>query len=160
MTKENTIDLIMDILMIYPNWRFPEGVEVEGVIDAWHKYLKDVDKDHAVKALDEYVTVERNIYAPSVSDIYNLAKRFKPDPRFEGVEYWEMRTKGIYPYAWDSKAYREWYTTDSDSARFFTYLMQGIAKAERKEIKEDELNNLESVLKVYEKKKCLMMKKA
>lgn len=157
MLKSETRDFLINVSRLYPSWRIDD---YQATVDIWHRYLEKEDKDHIEKALDEYVTVERNKFAPSVSDIINLAKRFKPDPRFEGVDYWEMRTKGIYPYAWDSKAYREWYTTDSESGRFFRYLMQGIAKAEKREIPESELDNLDSVLKVYEKKKCLMMKKA
>ena len=159
MKREDTRDFIKDVMKIYPNWKVTDMEELSAIIDIWHRYLEKEEKDHIEKALDEYVTVERNKFAPSVSDIINLAKKFKPDPRFEGVDYWEMRTKGIYPYTWDSKAYREWYTTDNEASRFFKYLTQGIEKAEKREIKEDELENLKSVLKVYERKKCLMMKK-
>lgn len=157
MSREEIQDLLIKIQIAYPSWKPENKTET---INVWHEYLKDVEQDFVLKALREYITLERNTFAPSISDLYNLAKKYKPDPRFEGVDYWEMRTKGIYPYDWDSKAYREWYTTDRESGRFFKYLMQGIEKAERREIPESELDNLESVLKVYEKKKCLMMKKA
>lgn len=156
MLKSEVLTFLKDVNKIYPSWRIED---YQGTVDMWHRYLEKEDKEHVYKALDEYVTVERNKFAPSVSDIINLAKRYKPDPRFEGIEYWENRIKGIYPYAWDFVAFREWYTTDREAQRFYNYLKDGIGKAERGEIPETALNDFADVLKIYEVKKCLVMKK-
>lgn len=159
MKREDTRDFIKNVMNLYPSWKVTDMEELTKIIDIWHRYLEKEDKDHIEKALDEYVTVERNKFAPSVSDIINLAKRFKPDPRFEGIDYWERRTKSLYPYEWKSEVYREWYTTDRESQRFFNYLQGGVDAVESGRVKEDQLRDLESVIKVYEAKKCLMMKK-
>ena len=160
MTRDETRDFIKDVMDIYPSWKVYDMNELTQRINVWHRFLETEDKEFVFKALNEYVTVERNKFAPSVSDIINLAKKYRPDSRFEGIDYWECRIKGIYPYEWDSEAYREWYTTDRESQRFYNYLADGVRKAERGEIKETELSNFASVLKVYEVKKCLVMKKA
>lgn len=157
MLKSDVLSFLKDVNRIYPSWKIDD---YQGTVDIWHRYLENVEKEYVYKALDEYVTVERNKFAPSVSDIINLAKKYRPDSRFEGIDYWECRIKGIYPYEWDSEAYREWYTTDRESQRFYNYLADGVRKAERGEIKETELSDFASVLKVYEVKKCLVMKKA
>lgn len=159
MTRSDTIDLIMDIIKIYPNWKLPDNVQVDDVINSWHRYFEDIEKEHVDKALDEYVTIERNKYAPSVSDIYNLAKKHKPDSRFEGIDYWERRTKSAYPYEWPSEVYRTWYTTDREAQRFYNYLLRGIEAVEVGRIQERELIDFKEVLKGYEEKKCSMMKK-
>lgn len=156
MLKSETKDFLINVNRIYPSWKIDD---YQATVDIWHRYLKDEDLEDVEKALDEYVTVERNKFAPSVSDIINLAKKYKPDSRFEGIDYWSRRTKSLYPYEWNQEVYTEWYTNDRESQRFYNYLQKGVEKVEAGEIKEDELMDLQSVLKVYEVKKCLAMKK-
>lgn len=162
MTREDTIDLMTKIFTLYPNWKLPDGVDIEKAIDTWYEFLKDTEKEHATRALNEYVTVERNTYAPSVSDLYNLAKKYKPDPRFEGMEYWERRIHSIYPYKsnWDHKLFCEWYTDDRECQQLYRYLTQGIDSIERKLCPESVIDTLEKLINKYEDdKKCLTMKK-
>jgi hypothetical protein len=156
MLKSDVLKFLKDVNRIYPSWKIDDYQET---VDIWFRFLEKEEIEHCEKALDEYVTVERNKFAPSVSDIINLAQKYKPDPRFEGIDYWERRTKSLYPYEWKSEVYREWYTTDRESQRFFNYLQGGVDAVESGRVKEDQLRDLESVIKVYEAKKCLMMKK-
>lgn len=153
MLKSETKDFLININRIYPSWKIDD---YQATVDIWHRYLEKEEPSVMRKALDEYVIEERNKFAPSVSDLLSLAKKYKPDPRFEGIDYWESRTKSIYPYEWISGVYREWYTTDREAGRFSRYLQDGISKAERGEIKESELEDLRCVLEVYERKKLLM----
>lgn len=156
MLKSETLDYLKNINRLYPSWKIDD---YQATVDIWHRYLENEDLAIMEKALDDYVMVERNKFAPSVSDLLSLSKKYKPDPRFEGIAYWESRTKELYPFPWDSEVYHSWYTTDREAQRFYNYLNGGIEAVESGRIKEDELMGLDSVLKVYEKKKCLMLKK-
>lgn len=155
MLKSETLDFLKDVNRLYPSWKIDD---YQATVDIWHRFLKDEDKETMDKVLTDYVT-GNNKFAPSVSEIISLAKKYKPDPRFEGVDYWESRTKGIYPFPWESEVYHSWYTNDREAQRFYNYLKGGIEAVESGRIQEKELKGLESVLKVYERKKCLVMKK-
>lgn len=156
MLKSETKDFLININRIYPSWKIDN---YQATVDMWFSFLKDENLSDIEKALKEYVTIERNKFAPSVSDIIHLAKKYKPDPRFEGVDYWERKTKSAYPYEWVSEVYRKWYSTDREAQRFYKYLLNGIEAVEVGRVQEDVLTDLKNVLKGYEEKKCSMMKK-
>lgn len=159
MLKSDVLDFLKDVKRLYPSWKIDD---YQGTVDIWFRYLENNDKDYIYKALDEYVTIERNQFAPSVSDIINLAKKYKPDPRFEGMEYWERRIHSIYPYKsnWDHKLFCEWYTDDRECQQLYRYLTQGIDRIERKLCPESVIDTLEKLINKYEDdKKCLTMKK-
>lgn len=155
MTREETKELVRKIASVFPSWKIESPTQT---VNDWYEYLESEDNALIKKALDEYVR-SGEVFAPSLGLLVNMATKYKPDPRFEGVDYWERRTKSLYPYEWKSEVYREWYTTDRESQRFFNYLQGGVDAVESGRVKEDQLRDLESVIKVYEAKKCLMMKK-
>jgi len=159
MTRDETRDFIKKVIEIYPSWRTNNIDELSKRVDTWHEFLEKEDALHINKALTEYVEMERNKFAPSVSDMLFLAKKYRPDPRFEGVDYWENKTRGIYPYPWRMDVYRTWYTNDREAGRFHRYLQKGIQAVEEGRVDEEELRDLKYVIKVYEEKKCSMMKK-
>lgn len=156
MTRDEVKEFLGKVLSVYPSWK-PENMTL--TVNTWLDFLKNEDKKYLDSAFTDYVK-DGNKFAPSLSELLSLAKKYRPDPRFEGVDYWENKTRGIYPYPWRMDVYRTWYTNDREAGRFHRYLQSGIKAVEEGRVNEDELRDLKYVLKVYEEKKCSMMKKA
>lgn len=155
MLKSETRDFLVKINRLFPAWKIDD---YQATVDTWHKYLEKEELSYLEKAFDEYMG-DGNKFAPSISELLSLSKKYKPDPRFEGVDYWENKTRGIYPYPWRMDVYRTWYTNDREAGRFHRYLQKGIQAVEEGRVNEEELRDLKYVIKVYEEKKCSMMKR-
>lgn len=100
MTREDTKELIRDILQFYPNWK-PENLTV--TVDAWHKMLKDVSLSEAKTNLKRHVESDKGTFIPNISvfvikqkEVYGFTGRTYSHDFFEQIEREVEENGGVY----------------------------------------------------------------
>ena len=96
MTQAEIVRLFRQIVLAYPTFRLPEDMAREQ-IELWHRHLKEMPFETALRILDEHVATER--YPPTIADFRSriedleAARRQKEEtePYFARLEEWKKR---------------------------------------------------------------------
>ena len=65
MTQAEIVRLFRQIVLAYPTFRLPEDMAREQ-IELWHRHLKEMPFETALRILDEHVATER--FPPTIAD--------------------------------------------------------------------------------------------
>ena len=66
MTREETRDIVHDVVACYPNFK---PLNLSETVNAWHMMLGEYSKEEIIIALKAYVTTDKSGFAPSVGQI-------------------------------------------------------------------------------------------
>ena len=98
-TKKDTAILITRITMHYPNtFKNYDKDKIKLMIESWHEYLKDLEKNVVVASYKKYVATNTSGFAPNIADIRKNAVIVAEGEKIEAIEAWELVMKRVRKY--------------------------------------------------------------
>lgn len=101
MTRDEIKKILMIIDATYPNFKVTDA---SVTIDAWYMFLKDYSYEAITDALKAYTSTSNSGFAPSVSQLIELAEKPKELTEMGDNEAWAMVRKAIGNGIYNSKA--------------------------------------------------------
>lgn len=100
MTREEIKKILMIIDATYPNFKVTDATVT---IDAWHMFLDDYSYDDISNALIAYTKSSNSGFAPSVSQLIEMAEKPKELAEIGDNEAWSIVRKAISNGIYNSK---------------------------------------------------------
>ena len=100
MTREQTVNLIRQIVSYYPKWKPDNLTEI---VNNWHGILKDFPEDVINGNLTRYVMSDKGMYPPNISNLipkqnetYGFKSRVYSHEFYEEIEREVAENDGVY----------------------------------------------------------------
>ena len=94
MTREETVELLMTIRAVYPNFNV-KPAEMTPTTNAWHLMLEEYPAQAVMGALKVYIKTNNTGFAPSVSQLIGNMYAVKSNENLSEGEAWALVKKAI-----------------------------------------------------------------
>lgn len=102
MTRDEVKQLVRIVVNTYPNFK---ADNIKETIDSWYFFLEDENAHEIAAALKTFVKTNGNAFAPSVSQLIELANKMKEGQELLSSEAWALVRPAIADSYYNAEKY-------------------------------------------------------